>query len=273
MNCRLFFTAAQRWLGTLVLVALSGGGSAVQAGGTEQVAAKAPFVLAYDEGGSPEGAYSVLLYRRIYGEAFRRMKVPLEITHFPTARLTAMMEHGEIDGEMARSTVYSTLHPSLVRVEESVMLGHFGLYTAKPDLALESVAALRDSDLRVEYRIGVAGCESQMKEVVSASRLSGIVSTRQGLEKLLLDRTDVYCDIDVAVQNNLYSGSIAGAKGLRLLLHVGQPAPLYAYVIPAHRGLAKGLAATLRQMKREGLVDQYTREVLRELGQDAAPKR
>lgn len=224
-----------------------------------------PFVLAYDEGGGSESSYSVRLFRLIYSEAFKRLGVPLEVASYPTARLTLLMDRGLIDGEMARALIYGQLHPNLIRVKESVLVGAFALYTAKPELRLDDLKELAKSPLRVEYRLGVLTCDGALKAVVPAPRLSAIATTRQGLEKLLLDRTDVYCDIDLAVENNLYGSEIRGAGALRVLLQIGDPAPLYPYLNQNHAELAIRLAAALKQMKQEGLFERYRKEVLRDL--------
>lgn len=223
-----------------------------------------PFILAYDESGGGEGSFTVKLFRQIYAEAFRRMGVPLEIVHYPTARLPLMLDRGMIDGEMARALLYGQLNPKLIRVSESVLVGAFVLYTAKPELRLSELKDLLTSTLRAEYRLGVLTCEGAMKATVSGERLSTIATTRQGLEKLLRDRTDVYCDIDLAVLNVLYGPPLQGAGALHTLLQIGDPAPLYPYLHPNHADMAPRLAATLKQMKLEGLLEQYRKEVLRE---------
>lgn len=229
-----------------------------------QAIGERPFVLAYDESGGSEGSYSVKLLRLIYAEAFRRMGVPLEVASYPTARLPLLLERSLIDGEMARALVYGKLHPNLVRVNESVLVGAFALYTSKPELRLGDLKDLLTSSLRVEYRLGVLSCEAAMKAAVSGERLSTIATTRQGVEKLLRDRTDVYCDIDLAVLNVLYGPPLPGVGALRTLMQIGDPAPLYPYLNPKHADMAVRLAAVLKQMKQEGVVEQYRKKVLHE---------
>jgi polar amino acid transport system substrate-binding protein len=221
-----------------------------------------PFVLAYDESGSPEGSYSEKLNKLVFADAFRRMNVPLKMVHYPTARLTLMLKHGDIDGEMARGLVYAKFNPELIRVTEHVQVGQFGLYTADPNLSIASQDELRtNASLRVEYRIGVLACEADMKAIVPESRLTAIPTTQQGLAKLLLRRTDLYCDIDTAVTNVLSIESLKGAEALRVALPIGGAVPLYPYVAAKHAELALRLAETLKQMRREGVLARYAAEV------------
>ena len=55
---------------------------------------------------------------------------------------------------------------------------------------------------------------------------------------------------------------------LRKQVELGEPVPLYAFVNRRHTELAPRLAATLRQMKAEGLIEQYRHETLRKFGKE-----
>jgi hypothetical protein len=224
-----------------------------------------PFLMGIDENGTPEGSYTARLFPAIYAEAFRRLQVPLEFVRYPTARLPAMLEGGAIDGDMARAVGFGEAHPNLVRVGESTRDAFFALYTANPDLKPFPLADLAGGSQRLLYRVGVLFCENTLKRLLPPDRLSTITSPQLGLRMLALGRADLYCDIDLAVANQLMSPEFKGQR-LRKLMDLGDPAPLYAYLAPKHAELAQNLARTLRQMKREGWIDRLDRDILRDMG-------
>lgn len=204
--------------------------------------------------------------RRIFGEAFKRVGVALEITVASTKRLSALSDDGSIDGEFLRVYGYGAAHPNLVRVEESAFSVVFALYTANPSLRLarlEDLATLRGNG---EYRRGLLVCESRLKQLLPDNRLTDVNTTEQGLKKLLAGRSDFLCDIDVAVNNELASPDFRGVTGIRKLIDLDNPLPLHTYLQKKHADLAPRLAAVLKQMKAEGLIERYRLEVEREMG-------
>lgn len=107
-----------------------------------------------------------------YTEAFRRLDLPVQINHYPLARRTALVESGEIDGDVARIREYGDAHPSMVRVEESFADLNFALFSANPALQLQTVEELRPGNWQVEYRRSILFCEGTLKPLLPAERLS-----------------------------------------------------------------------------------------------------
>lgn len=228
----------------------------------EDSAAVRPIVLAADGDAMTFGSRWV---RLIYDEAFKRLGIPFQLEHYTLARRAALVEEGYIDGETSRIHSYGDTRPHLVRVEESLIDLSFALYTANPAVHLKSVENLRSSDYRVEFRRGILICENNLRPVVAAERLSDVLTTEQGLKKLVAKRADLYCDIDVYVLQGLQSPDIKGAA-VRKVVSIGKAVPTYPYLNKKHAVLAPRLAAVLRQMKAEGLVDAYRVQVERDLG-------
>ena len=213
-----------------------------------------------------EGVYTDRWMRRTYTEAFRRLGVPVRFVGFPLQRLSTMLEQGSIDGEMLRARGYAAAHPNLIRVDEPVLAVGFALFAVNPAYALKRLEDLPGSGLNGLYRRGVLFCEDALKPLLPADRLADITETSQGLHMLLAGRADFLCDIDVAVQNSLYSNEFKPGTLLRKMLEMGTAMPLYPYLHPKRAALAPQLAATLKQMKAEGVVERYRQDALRELG-------
>lgn len=223
---------------------------------------RAPIVIGFDE--SPK-IFGSVWSLRIYTEAFRRMGVPWKPEFVPLARRAALVDEGAIDGDGARVYGYADAHPNLVRVEESVMDLGFALYTNNPKLRLQRIEDLADQSLRSEYRRGINFCETKLKAVVAAERLTDVSAEEQGLKKLAAGRTDVYCDLESVVQKALSTPEFSDAKGIRKVYSLGV-LPTYPYLHKKNADLAPRLAATLKQMKAEGLIETYRLDALKELG-------
>lgn len=198
--------------------------------------------------------------RSIYREAFRRLDIPLEIDIYPLKRLSALVDAGEVDGELLRVRGYAAAHPDLIRVEEPVFDVSIVLYAANPSMKLSRVEDLPATDWYADYRRGVGVCESLLTQSLPRQRIVDVTTTEQGIRKLLAGRTDLFCDIDLAVLAELQASEFKGSAGIRALLSVGNPIPLYPYLHKKHAELAPRLAATLKRMKAEGLIQRYRAE-------------
>lgn len=213
----------------------------------------------------PETNFVGKWQRRIYTEAFSRLGMRVSFAQFPPPRLNAEVNSGSIDGEVTRTYEYGNANPELVRAEESVFNIVFAIYTANPSLQAEGLKSLPANAIG-EYRRGVLGCENALKPVVAAAQLSDILTTEQGLKKLIAKRTDFYCDIDLAVLNEMTGSKISEFAATRKLFDVGISTPLYPYFHKKNAALAPRLATVLKQMKAEGLIDRFRSDALREFG-------
>lgn len=224
----------------------------------------APFVMGVEANSASFGSKWVAM---IYTEAFKRLGVPLLIDNSDTLKRRGIQaDEGAIDGEASRVHGYGATHPNLIRVEESVLDLTFGLYTASPTLRLQRLEELPATSLLGEYRRGIGVCENAMKSLFPPERLSDVATEQQGLKKLLAERTDLYCDLEISVQSVLHSPEFKGVTKVRKVIDIGKSVPTYPYLYKKHAELALRLAATLKQMKAEGLIEAYRLQVGRELG-------
>jgi hypothetical protein len=212
-----------------------------------------------------EGTFFGKWQRQIFTEVARRLGVHAVFVMFPLPRLSPSVESEEIDGEMNRTAEYGAAHPALVRVEEPVVSIVFAVYTADPARQSDGLKSVPPNAV-VEYRRGVLGCENALKPVIVPAQLSDILTTEQGLKKLVSRRTDFYCDTDLAVLNHMSAARAAEFSAVRKLFDVGSSTPLYPYLSKKNASLAPKLAAALKQMKAEGLVERYRRDAMREFG-------
>jgi hypothetical protein len=215
-----------------------------------------PFIIAVDVEG-----FGYRYSSRVFTEAFRRLGIPVVIEVYPLARRAALVAEGYIDGEAARVFSYADTHPELVRVEESIMDFRFSVFTANPALRARNIEDLPATAM-VEFRRGIMVCENALKKAIPPERLSTVVATEQGIKKLLAARTDAYCDIDTFFYEALRSGDMQDAGRVRKLFEIAS-LPTYPHLYRKHADLAPRLAATMKKMKDEGLLDRYRDEAER----------
>ena len=215
--------------------------------------------------GSVEGepSYVARWYRQIYVEAFRRLGLSLQMATYPAQRIGALLDQGVIDGTVARARIYADAHPELIRVDESVFDAVFALYAANASLELKRLEDLPAMKLRVGYRRGVLYCEKALKSVLPPKQIFDLTQVDQALKMMLMGRADVFCGNDASVLSALDSAELKGVTTIRRVL-VLETAPAYPYLHRRHAELAPRLAAALKAMKAEGLIERYRLEALRE---------
>jgi polar amino acid transport system substrate-binding protein len=197
--------------------------------------------------------------RLAYQEAFKRLGIPLEVELMPTQRVTAMVDSGAVDGQFMRVPAYADTHPEQVRVDESIYEVAFELWVSNPALTLSRVQVLAATGWIGIYRRGVELCQRTLSPLVPAERLSSVATEHDGLRMLLIGRVDYFCEIDAALQSALRSPEFKGAV-VRPLLMIGDRVVLYPYLSRKQAELAPRLAAVLKRMKTEGLLERFRHE-------------
>ena len=216
-----------------------------------------PFVMVTDQ---PETTYEGKWQRVAYQEAFRRLGVPLEVELMPTQRVSAMVDSGAVDGQFMRVPAYGEAHPDQVRVDESIYEVRFAIWASNPALTLPRLNDLAATNWIGVYRRGVELCQRLLSSLVPETRLSSIATEYDGLRMLLSGRVDFFCEIDAALLSALYSPEFKGVTSVRPLLPIGDRVVLYPYLYKTHADLAPRLAAVLKQMKAEGLLERYRQQ-------------
>ena len=238
----------------LLLAALLHGAGAQ----AQQQLAPAPFVMATHQA---DTSFQGQWVRRIYTEAFRRLGVPMELQTIPLPRMTEMLDRGEIDGDVGRVYAHGASHPDIVRTEEAMYDVVIGLFTLDPDVALARVEELADKPFSATYVRGVAICERLLKPHLRPENLTLIVTDEQGMEMLAMKRVDFYCTANHTIADVASRERYRKLPQPRLVLSLGS-IPLYPYLHRRHAALAPRLAAVLREMRTEGLIEQFRLQAL-----------
>lgn len=205
----------------------------------------------------PDNALSRWL-RLSYEDAFRRLGYTLVYRHYPAPRCTLLARTGAVDGELGRIHSYGDQYQSLVRVEDSPFATRVVAYATNPTLKVNGWESLRNRSLRVMYLRGIKISEDNLPRVVSPFNLRVADSVHDGLRSLIAGYADLYVDEEIS--------SLSALRHLQntrdIPVHTAgvlDSITLYAYMAERHRDLAPRLAETLRQMIREGRIEEYRR--------------
>lgn len=193
----------------------------------------------------------------IYREVFTRLDIRLKTKYYPLMRASYVANKGQVDGEPARIYSYADSYPNLLRVEESVFPITVTAYmSASSDTELKGWESLRNTEYTVEYPRGMKICENNLKKVVKAELLSDITETSQGLRKLAFGRIDIYVD-DMNAAIPVLQNKEFDVKEKVRIAGVMEEVPLYMYVHKKHQALSPKLAAAIRELKSEGMIEKY----------------
>ena len=252
------FVTLRRLASALLAVAAVGPAHAQPA--SAPAGAPVPIVIGTHQ---PTTTFQGRWVRRIYNEAFRRLDMPLAIAIYPLQRLTVMLDLGQIDGDIARVHGYAAAHPQAIRVEEPIYAMGWGLYAVDPAPPIATMADLAGTPLRAGYLRGVAICEARLKEQLPAEQVVPLTTEEQALNMLQSGRLNVYCGSEYTMLDLSLSPQFKTVKP-RMLVKLGESMPLHPYLHRRWAGLAPRLAAVLRQMREEGLIERYRVESLKE---------
>ena len=246
--------ASRRWWGSAVLMGLVCAAGLLRAAEAADAHPKLLLGLTNETYPSLQGIW----VRLIYGDAFARLGYRIEVRPYPAKRLTAMVESGELDGELHRATSYLQEHPTLVRVEQSHFHTSFAAY-AISDLPVKGGwNSLLNTNYRVEYRAGVHRPEIELKKVIRPERLSSVSGSVLGLRKLLAGRTDIFIDHENPISALLASQEFRSSPIRRIALM--EDVAGHVFLNARHRELASALAVVLTAMKNDGSVERYRRQ-------------
>ena len=200
---------------------------------------------------SPSGQYLDL----VYTEAFKRVGMVFVYQAYPVKRSSIMSDMGILDGELSRIYSYNEVHPTMIRVEEAHWTSGFIAVARGNSIQLEGWNSLKNTDYKVVYMSGIKGCETNLPKVVRPENLESVMHTSHGYRMLLKGRADIHIGSEMDMLDVLESDEFKDS-GLSII-GVMDRFTAHAFLHEKHRTLVPKLSAVLKQMKKEGLFEQY----------------
>lgn len=194
----------------------------------------------------------------LYTEAFKRLGYEFSYEVFPPKRASYMASMGQFDGEPARVAGYGSTFPNLIMVDESVLNLKFLAITSDPNIKISGWEDLRNTDYTIEYYHGNVIIEKMLSKFAPPKRVTAIYDHALTYKKLLAGRVQIFIDLADRVTPTLASSEYKDT-GLRVAGVVHETFG-YPYLNKRHADLAPKLAAVLKQMKSEGLLQKFMKQ-------------
>jgi len=196
----------------------------------------------------------------VYTEAFSRMNIDFQIQQQPPERASEYANKGLIAGEINRVYAYNETYTNLIRVEEPHMYIRFSAFSTDPSLHFNGWESLENADYRVEYRLGVQKSELMLPKYISQDKLSISYSVEDSIQHLVDNKIDLYVDVENTVEGYLQSEAFSG--GVEVFNSgVMEETTGHAFLHKTYKYLVPELAEILKEMKSEGLFDQYIEDL------------
>lgn len=210
---------------------------------------------------------------KVYQDVCAISGVGFTFLDVPPRRATAMVLAGQADGELGRTFDYQDFFPGLIRLGEPNNAVNFCVYGAGPHAHFPGLDKLRLHKLRSECRRGIQELEALLGTHVDADNWSMIDDIGQGLRKLQIGRTDLYFDVQEAVDDYLafrLCNSLPETPAVRQLATVLSTTG-HCYLNRAHAAHAPKMSAALARLKHDGTVARYLQQSLQAYQQRCRP--
>lgn len=183
---------------------------------------------------------------------------------YPAQRALTLADSGKVDGQIERGHDFNLEHPNLLRVEEPSATESFSAFSLKPGIALDGWESLRGTSYSVVARRGVGKAAETLSTMVGSERLLYVERPEQALGMLELEtrRVDLYIDYEPMVEETLRKMRSQQPDAYATLYKVGtlEHSSQHAFLHKKHAALVPKLEQVLKDMKREGLFEQYRKE-------------
>jgi len=166
----------------------------------------------------------------------------------------------------ARTALWGEGRDDLIRIKEPIMYLNFSLYSADPAVVINRPSDISEKKLTIKYPRGMKVCEKFAKEILPQKQVDDVTTTEDGVRKILVRNIYLLCDLDANVDTFLHSSVLKerDASKIKRVFYLESKVPIYPYLLKKHVQLAQKLTRVLKQMRTEGLLDKYQKQVDRE---------
>ncbi|MFZ2958757.1 MAG: ABC transporter substrate-binding protein [Candidatus Ozemobacteraceae bacterium] len=187
---------------------------------------------------------------RVVHEAFRRLRIDVNVITLPSERSLQSADTGIIDGDMLRISGLESDYPHLVMVPEKLTDYEFVAFSRRKDLSISNWESL------CPYSVGIEiGRKYVERNAINIRSLIKVGSREQLFQILDLGRVDlVVYPRETGIQT-LHELNLSGIACLEPPLAT---MPVFLYLNQKHASLTVLLAETFRGMKKDGTWEKLT---------------
>lgn len=194
---------------------------------------------------------------RVMTEAYRRIGAVMTVRRMPGERAILTANGGMQDGELIRRGGMSQTYPNLIMIPVPVVIVDFVVFAKERNFEVSGWESL--IPYRVGYRRGVKTVETNL---AAGTKSEAVTTLEQAFGKLRVGRTDVVVDTRLG---GLVKLNQLGIRDIVVLEPPLTVSPQFHYLHVKNRQLSKPLTAVLRQMEKEGVIQDILRQVIQDL--------
>ena len=192
--------------------------------------------------------YANELGRELITEAYRRLGHSIRLEKLPPERALAMLNQGELDGDLVRSrSSLESSFPNVARIRFPVVEDEFAAFGIGHVLTPDGWASLKP------YRL-VSGRIRALLDRQGELNITFVSKAEQGFEMLRAGRADLV----ILTRGNICQAMRAGIPGLQIQEPGIETVRFYHYVNKRHAELALQIESTLQDMQRDGTLARMT---------------
>ncbi len=181
---------------------------------------------------------------RILTEAYRRVGVPLKISHLPSKRALINANEGITDGEIMRIKEINKYYPNLLLIPVAFIWVDQVVLSKNISFKVDGCESLRP------YKIGIRTGVVSLEECTKGMRVAKVTRIEQLIQMLDVGRIDIL----VTGSKLFLLGEIkkCGFSGMKVLTPNLKRLPLYHFLHKKHRDFVPIITKVLKDMEKEG---------------------
>lgn len=209
----------------------------------------------------PEGTPLFGWMSLFYKDLFSRLDIPIILIYLPPKRATAYAGKGYIDGQVGRMASYSEKVENQLKVTEPIYSIDMVAYVRTSPTArnYRGWQSLAKKGLKVDYLRGIAIAEKHLLPLIPSPDLQAVDTLQQGFLRLREGRSDLFVASNHIAEPALLLFGVEGEISQGGIL---QSVGFYPHLHKRHKNLVPLLERAIRDMKKEGLIDQYQQQAL-----------
>ena len=200
---------------------------------------------------------ATLIAKKVVIEAYRRLKIGVEIEELPGERSLQNADYGTTDGELYRKAGIETQYHNLVMVPVALMNYEIVVFSHSVTFPVNDWESLRP------YTVGFVKSIKIIEENTKGMRIEVATTLQNAFLKMMLGRSDVL------VCNRLSGLAMIkdmNLKQVRLLAPALAVFPVYHYLNKKHAELVPKLTSVLMEMQNNKIINDIQKSVTSNLG-------
>ena len=210
----------------------------------------------------PENTQIYRWMHLVYNDLFSRINRSVKLIYLPPRRATVYAKLGNIDGQAGRMASYAEEVKNQIIVSETIYCLDMVAYIRRSSNLkdFENWESLTSKGLKVDYLRGIAIAVKNLTPLIPPADLKVVDTLEQGFIRLKEGRTDVF-----VASNQSAEPILSSLESKEEIVHGGvlESVGFYPHLHVRHRKLIPLLASAIKEMKKEGLIDEYKQQALK----------